>query len=405
MGRWFTLCLALTCAAGLAASAARADDYPSRPVRVVVGFPAGSGADITARVVGQRMGQILGQQIVVENRAGAGSSLAAEFVARAPKDGYTLLLATIANPINAAVSSNLAFDFAKDFAPVVRLTTTPNILVVHPSVGVNSVKGLIELAKSKPDQLSFGSSGVATGTHLSAELFKVMAGVKMVHVPYAGSPQAVTDLLAGRIQVFFSPASTVLQHVRDGKLVALASTEARRTAVAPELPTMVEAGLPGFETGLWFGLVAPARTSKEIIDKVAQRRQRGFESGRGRQGAGGAGHRSRRRQLRGVRPLPRRRDEALGDGRPGRRPQEITMLPARTADEPSGRTAHGRTKAPHDRTRIGARRATWPALGAGGGLSRAAGAHHRRLHSGVVGRHHRARARAAHGPDFSASSS
>ena len=269
MGRWFTLCLALTCAAGLAASAARADDYPTRPVRVVVGFPAGSGADITARVVGQRMGQILGQQIVVENRAGAGSSLAAEFVARAPKDGYTLLLATIANPINAAVSSNLAFDFAKDFAPVVRLTTTPNILVVHPSVGVSSVKGLIELAKSKPDQLSFGSSGVATGTHLSAELFKVMAGVKMVHVPYAGSPQAVTDLLAGRIQVFFSPASTVLQHVRDGKLVALASTEARRTAVAPELPTMVEAGLPGFETGLWFGLVAPAQTSKDIIDKVA----------------------------------------------------------------------------------------------------------------------------------------
>ena len=269
MGRWFTLCLALTCAAGLAASAARADDYPTRPVRVVVGFPAGSGADITARVVGQRMGQILGQQIVVENRAGAGSSLAAEFVARAPKDGYTLLLATIANPISAAVSSNLAFDIAKEFAPVVRLTTTPNILVVHPSVGVSSVKGLIELSKSKPDQLSFGSSGVATGTHLSAELFKVMAGVKMVHVPYAGSPQAVTDLLAGRIQVFFSPASTVLQHVRDGKLVALASTEARRTAVAPELPTMVEAGLPGFETGLWFGLVAPAQTSKDIIDKVA----------------------------------------------------------------------------------------------------------------------------------------
>jgi tripartite-type tricarboxylate transporter receptor subunit TctC len=269
MSRWFKLYVAVACAAGLAAFAARADDYPTRPVRVIVGFSAGSGADITARVVGQRMGQILGQQIVVENKTGAGSSLAAEFVARAPKDGYTLLLATIANPINAAVSSNLAFDFAKDFAPIVRLTTTPNILVVHPSVGVNSVEELIELAKRKPDQLSFGSSGVATGTHLSAELFKVMAGVQMVHVPYAGSPQAVTDLLAGRIQIFFSPASTVLQHVRDGKLVALASTEARRTAVAPELPTMVEAGLPGFETGLWFGLVAPAGTSKDIIDKVA----------------------------------------------------------------------------------------------------------------------------------------
>ena len=270
MGKRLAIVAALTCAALLAGSAARADDYPNRPIRVVVGFSAGSGADITARVVGQRMGQILGQQIVVENKTGAGSSLAAEFVARAPKDGYTLLLATIANPINAAMSSNLSFDFPRDFVPIVRLTTTPNILVVHPSVGVKSVKELIDLAKSKPDQLSFASSGVATGTHLSAELFKVLAGVKMVHVPYAGSPQAVTDLLAGRIQVFFSPASTVLQHVRDGKLVARASTETKRTAIAPDLPTMVEGGLPGFETGLWFGLLAPAGTSNEIVDKLAR---------------------------------------------------------------------------------------------------------------------------------------
>ena len=159
MGKRLAIAAALTCAAVLAAVAARADNYPNRPIRVVVGFSAGSGADITARVVGQRMGQILGQQIVVENKTGAGSSLAAEFVARAPKDGYTLLLATIANPINAAMSSNLSFDFPRDFVPIVRLTTTPNILVVHPSVGVKSVKELIELAKSKPDQLSFASSG------------------------------------------------------------------------------------------------------------------------------------------------------------------------------------------------------------------------------------------------------
>jgi tripartite-type tricarboxylate transporter receptor subunit TctC len=270
MGKRFALCAALTCAAAIAALPGLADDYPVRPIRVVVGFSAGSGADISARVVGQRMGQILGQQIVVENKTGAGSSLAADLVARAPKDGYTLLMATIANVINAVVTPNLSFDFRKDFAPVVRLTTTPNILVVHPSVGVKSVKELIDLAKAKPDQLSFASSGVATGTHLAAELFKVMTGVKMVHVPYAGSPQAVTDLLAGRVQVFFSPASTVLQHVREGKLVALASTEARRAAMAPDLPTMAEAGLPGFETGLWFGLVAPAGTPKEIIDKLAR---------------------------------------------------------------------------------------------------------------------------------------
>jgi tripartite-type tricarboxylate transporter receptor subunit TctC len=254
----------------IACAAAQADDYPTRPVRVIVGFSAGSGADITARVVGQRMGQILGQQIVVEDKTGAGSSIAAEFVARAPKDGYTLLLTTIAQSINAAVSPNLSFDFVKDFTPIVRLATTPNILVVHPSVGVKTVKELIDLLKAKPDQLTFGSAGVATGTHLSAELFKVMATVKMVHVPYAGSPQAVTDLLAGRIQLFFSPASTVLQHVRDGKLIALASTEAKRAAVAPDLPTMSEAGLPGFETGLWFGLVAPAGTPKEIINKLAR---------------------------------------------------------------------------------------------------------------------------------------
>jgi tripartite-type tricarboxylate transporter receptor subunit TctC len=270
MAKRFAIYAAVACAAALAASGAVAEDYPVRPIRVLVGFSAGSGADITARVVGHRMGQILGQQIVVENKTGAGSSLAAEQVARAPKDGYTLLMATIANVINAVVTPNLSFDFRKDFAPVVRLTTTPNILVVHPSVGVKSVKELIDLAKAKPDQLSFASSGVATGTHLAAELFKVMTGVKMVHVPYAGSPQAVTDLLAGRVQVFFSPASTVLQHVREGKLVALASTEARRAAMAPDLPTMAEAGLPGFETGLWFGLVAPAGTPNEIIDKLSR---------------------------------------------------------------------------------------------------------------------------------------
>jgi tripartite-type tricarboxylate transporter receptor subunit TctC len=249
---------------------AQAEDYPSRPIRVFVGFVAGTGADVTARVVGARMSQSLGQQIVVENKPGAGSSLAAEAVARAPKDGYTLLMATIANPINAAVSPNLPFDFAKDLTPIVLMTTTPNILVVHPSVGVKSVKELIALAKAKPDALSFGSSGVATGTHLSAELFKVMTGTKLVHVPYGGSPQAVTDLLAGRIQVLFSPASTVLQHVREGKLVALASTEAKRTASAPDLPTMAEAGLPGFETGLWFGLLAPAGTPQEAIDKISK---------------------------------------------------------------------------------------------------------------------------------------
>jgi tripartite-type tricarboxylate transporter receptor subunit TctC len=264
-----TVFIGLLCAGSLTGPA-RGDDFPTHPVRVIVGFPAGSAADITARVVGQRIGQLLGQQVVIENKSGAGSNLAAEAVARAPKDGYTLLLGTIANSINAVVKSNLAFDFPKDFMPIIRLTTTPNILVVHPSLGVKSVKELIDLAKAKPDQLLFASSGVATGTHLAAELFKMLTGTKMVHVPYAGSPPAITDLLAGRVQVFFSPASTVLAHVRSGKLVALASTEAKRTAIAPELPTMAEAGLPGFETGLWFGLLAPAGTSQDVINKLGR---------------------------------------------------------------------------------------------------------------------------------------
>jgi len=266
--RDFALAAALMGAAGVLAPIAQAEDFPTRPIRVVVGYGPGSGADVTARVIGQGMGRTLGQQIVVENKAGAGSSLAAEFVARAPKDGYTLMMATISNPINQVVHSNLSFDFARDFAPVVLLTTTPTLLVAHPSIGAKTVRELIDIARAKPDALSFGSSGLASGTHLSGELFKLATGVKMVHVPYGGSAQAVTDLLAGRIQLLFSPASTVLQHVREGNPVALASTEAKRTALAPEIPTMVESGLPGFETGLWFGLVAPAGTSREIIEKL-----------------------------------------------------------------------------------------------------------------------------------------
>jgi tripartite-type tricarboxylate transporter receptor subunit TctC len=258
---------AIACAA-VASVAARAEDFPTRPIRVIVGFGPGSGADITARVVGARMSEILGQQIVVENKTGAGSSIAADYVAHATNDGYTLFLATISQPINAAITPHLNFDFVKDFAPVVLVSTIPNLLVVNPSLGVKNVQELIALAKAKPDGLSFGSSGVGTGTHLAAELFKVLAGVQMVHVPYAGSAQSITDLLAGRIQLVFSPASTVIAHVRDGKLVALAATEKKRAAIAPEVPTMAEAGLPGFDTGLWFGLVAPAGTPQAVIDRI-----------------------------------------------------------------------------------------------------------------------------------------
>lgn len=258
-------------ALALAAQAAQAaDDYPARPVRIIVGFGPGATIDVTARVLAPKLGQALNQQFVVENKTGAGSNLAADFVAHAPKDGHTLLVGTIANTINAAMGQKLNFDFAKDFAPIALVATVPNILVVHPSIGVKSVDDLIKLARAKPDALSYGSSGAGSALHLSAELFKVMTETKMVHVPYAGSNQAVADLLTGRVQVMFSPASTVLPHVREGKLIALASTQLKRASVAPELPTMAEAGLAGFDTSVWSGLLAPAGTPPDIVGKLAR---------------------------------------------------------------------------------------------------------------------------------------
>jgi len=256
--------------AGLIADPAGAQDYPTAPVRIISGFSAGSTADITARVVGAKMSQMLGQEFVIENRTGAASSIAAAMAARAPKDGYTLYVANAANMINAAMNPNLNFDITKDFSPITLLTSTPTVLVVTPQLGVNSVKELVALAKAKPDTITFGSSGVASSTHLALELLKSLAGVKITHVPYAGSPQVITDLLGGRIDGYFSPASSAMEHVRAGKLVALAVTDPKRSIFMPDLPAMIEAGLADFESVLWFGLVAPANTPKAIVDKLAR---------------------------------------------------------------------------------------------------------------------------------------
>jgi tripartite-type tricarboxylate transporter receptor subunit TctC len=253
---------------GLPATAA--GDYPSRPVRIIVGFGPGSAADLTARVVAQRLSRTMGQQFIVENKPGGGSTVAADQVVRGPKDGYTLFMGTVANVINGVMQPNLAFDFVRDFVPIVYTTSSPNILVVHPSTGVNNVKELIALLKAKPEQVFYGSSGVGTSPHLSGELFNMMAGTKMVHVPYSGSAQAVTDLLAGRTQVMFSPASTVLQYVESGQLKALASSEPARASAAPDLPTVAEAGLPGFDTSVWFGVMGPAGLSREVIEKLSR---------------------------------------------------------------------------------------------------------------------------------------
>ncbi|WJR75414.1 tripartite tricarboxylate transporter substrate binding protein [Bradyrhizobium sp. NP1] len=263
-------CLGLLLVLLLPATGIAQSSYPTHPVRLIVGFGPGAAADLTARVLGQRLSKTMGQQFVVENKPGGGSTVAAEQVARAPKDGYTLFVGTAANVINGVIQPNLPFDFARDFAPIAYTTSSPNILVVHPSTGVSDVKGLIALAKTKPEQIFFGSSGVGTAPHLSGELFNMMAGTKMVHVPYSGSAQAVTDLLAGRIQVMFSPASTVLQYVASGQLKALASSELTRAAAAPDLPTVAEAGLPGFDTSVWFGIVGPAGMPRETVEALSR---------------------------------------------------------------------------------------------------------------------------------------
>ncbi len=243
---------------GLSASAFAEGDYPSRP----------------ARVVAQRLSKTMGQQFIVENKPGGGSTVAAEQVVRGPKDGYTLFMGTVANVINGVMQPNLAFDFSKDFAPIAYTTSSPNILVVHPSTGVNNVKELIALLKAKPEQVFYGSSGVGTSPHLSGELFNMMAGTRMVHVPYSGSAQAVTDLLAGRTQVMFSPASTVLQYVEAGQIKALASSERTRASSTPDLPTVAEAGLPGFDTSVcsvsWAPPVYPGRSLKSFRVRSAK---------------------------------------------------------------------------------------------------------------------------------------
>jgi tripartite-type tricarboxylate transporter receptor subunit TctC len=265
----FSVVAALVLAVCLVARATAAQDYPNRPVRIVIGFGPGAVADVVARVVGNHMGRTLGQQIVVENRPGAGSSLGAEYVTRAPKDGYTLFMATIANTINPALS-RLSFDFAKDLAPVALIAVSPQLLVSHPSLGVNSVQELIALAKSKPEQITYASSGVGTLSNLSGQLLNHIAGIKLVSVPYPGSAQGVNDVIAGRVPLMFAGAATVWPHVMVGRLKALATTQNKRLALAPDLPTMIEAGLPGYDAAVWIGLLAPAGTAPEIVDRLAR---------------------------------------------------------------------------------------------------------------------------------------
>jgi len=245
-----------------------AQPYPNKPVHLVVPFTAGSATDILARTFGQKLSELWGQPVIIDNRPGAGGTIGAAFVAKSAADGYTLLVHSAAHAYNPSIYTNLSFDTVKDFVEVVPLAGQPNVLVVAPSAGVKTVAELIALAKQKPGQLNFGSAGNGSGTHINAEKFKLAAGIDALHIPYKGTPEALTDTMAGRVTYFFSPISAALPNVREGKLLALGVSTARRSAALPNVPTIAESGLPGFDYNLWVGVFAPAGTPAEIVDKI-----------------------------------------------------------------------------------------------------------------------------------------
>jgi len=250
-----------------AAAQAAAQEYPTKPVRMIVGFAAGGGTDTTARPIAHKLSELFGQQVIVDNRPGAAGNIATDFVAKAGPDGYTILMGTIAAlSINPSLYSNLPFDPERDLAPVTQAVDSTNILSLHASVPANSVKELIELAKSK--SLNYGSSGVGGTGHLAGELFNLMTGVKLVHVPYKGGAPAMVDLVAGRVELVFATAASAVPHIKAGRIKGIAVTTGKRSALMPELPTIAEAGLAGFEANNWYGLMVPANTPRAIINRL-----------------------------------------------------------------------------------------------------------------------------------------
>jgi tripartite-type tricarboxylate transporter receptor subunit TctC len=261
-----------------AASPAAAQDYPNRPVRIVVGFAAGSVSDLTARTIGQKLGSALGQPFVVEVRPGAGSNVAAQHVVRSPADGHTLFVATSSSTIRSASSASLGFDFATDLAPVTLLASVPFVLTAYPGLGVKTLQEFIALAKAKPDGLTFGGTAVGTTGYLAAQLFNQRAGTNIVIAPYPGTAQATTDLMTGRISIAFASAANVLQLIEDGKLTALAVAQPQRVAMLPNVPSIDEAGLPGVDSSIWIGLLAPAGIPRAIVDTLSKAVQEALAS-------------------------------------------------------------------------------------------------------------------------------
>jgi tripartite-type tricarboxylate transporter receptor subunit TctC len=258
-----------------ASLATRAQSYPAHPVRLVVGFAAGSTTDTLARLIGSWLSERLGQQFIVENRPGASANIATESVVKAAADGYTLLMVAPTAAINATLYEKLSFNFLRDMAPVAGVVRVPNVLEVHPSVPVKTVPELIELARAKPGSLTFASAGVGTASHLAGEMFKVKAGVDLVHVAYRGDGPAMTDLIGGQVQVGFATMTASIGHIRNGKLRPLAVTTATRSDVLPELPTVGDF-IPGYEASSWFGVAAPKDTPAEVIDTLNREINAGF---------------------------------------------------------------------------------------------------------------------------------
>jgi tripartite-type tricarboxylate transporter receptor subunit TctC len=252
----------------LGTAMAGAQPYPAKPVRFVVPFPAGGSADTLARTIGLHLGERLGQQFVVENRPGAGGNLGTELVAKSPSDGYTLLMTPSSIAIAPALYKRLAYDPVKDFAPVTLVGNIPMVVVVNPQFPAKTLGELIALAKAKAGEINYASAGNGTTNHLAVELFKATTGIDMVHIPYKGNPLAVLDVISGQVSVFFDFVLTGLPHVREGRVRALATTGAKRSAVLPDVPTVIEAGVPGYEAGTWFGVYAPAGTPGDIVAKL-----------------------------------------------------------------------------------------------------------------------------------------
>lgn len=252
----------------LGGSTAWAQNYPSKPIRFILPFPPGGGTDTLARIVGQKLGENLGQTMVLDNRPGAGANIGAEIGAHAVPDGYTLTMGNIAHAINMTLYAKPGYDLVKDFAPITLLASTPNILVVHPSVAAKSVQELITLAKARPGQLNYASSGSGSSAHLAAELFKSLAGVNLTHVPYKGGGPAVTSLVGGETVVGFATAPSVLQQIKSGRLRGLGVTTLKRTAAAPDLPTIAESGVANYDANTWYGALAPAKTATSVITRL-----------------------------------------------------------------------------------------------------------------------------------------